>query len=96
MKKILFILPSLAVGGLERVQVTLANKLVNQGYDVTILILEPIDDLKVDLDEKVRLIYRPYKNHFGKKYHIFVINFMMMECGRLVHQLKNYISIILD
>lgn len=67
MKKILFVLPSLAVGGLERVQVTLANKLVNHGYDVTILILEPIDDLKVDLDEKVRLIYRPYKNHFGKK-----------------------------
>lgn len=67
MKKILFVLPSLAVGGLERVQVTLANKLVNHGYDVTILILEPIDDLKVDLDEKVHLIYKPYKNHFGKK-----------------------------
>ena len=36
MKKILFIVPSLGIGGLERVQVTLANALVKQGYNITI------------------------------------------------------------
>lgn len=63
MKKILFILPSLAVGGLERVQVTLANALVNHGYDVVVMVFENRLDLKDELDERVRLIYKPYKPH---------------------------------
>lgn len=63
MRKILFILPSLAVGGLERVQVSIANVLARKGYDVTIMILNPIKDLASELDEKVRLIYRPEKPH---------------------------------
>jgi glycosyltransferase involved in cell wall biosynthesis len=67
MQKILFILPSLAVGGLERVQVTLANKLAGAGYDVTVMILAPIDELKAEIDQKVHLVYKPYKDHLGKK-----------------------------
>lgn len=63
MKKILFILPSLAVGGLERVQVSIANALVKSGHDVTVLALEPIFDLASELDERVRLIHKPYKPH---------------------------------
>lgn len=65
MKKILFILPSLTVGGLEKVQVTLANKLVQNDYDVTIMTLSPEDDLKDELDERVHVKYRPPKSHLG-------------------------------
>ena len=63
MKKILFILPSLCVGGLERMQVTLANALVARGYDVTVMTLDTADDLRPELDEKVKFIYKPYKKH---------------------------------
>jgi len=67
MKKILFILPSLEVGGLQRVQITIANQLVIHGYDVTVMILDPIDDLKRELDSKINLIHKPYKDHIGDK-----------------------------
>ena len=63
MKKILFLLPSLATGGLERVQVTLANALAKNGHDVTVLALEPADDLRCDLDTRVHYRYKPYKAH---------------------------------
>lgn len=53
-KKILFILPSLCVGGLERVQVTLANALVKRGHDVTIIVLENQFDLLPLLDKKIK------------------------------------------
>lgn len=68
MKRILFILPSLTVGGLEKVQVTLANALVNRGYDVTIMILQPERELGFELDEKVHLIYKGPKCHFMQKF----------------------------
>ena len=61
--KIIFILPWLALGGLERVQVTIANALVDKGYDVTIMVLENRLDLKDELDGRVHLIYKPYKPH---------------------------------
>lgn len=63
MKKVLFILPSLTMGGLERVQVTIANALAGKGYDVTVLVLEDRIDLKDELDKRVHLIYKPYKPH---------------------------------
>lgn len=63
MKKILFILPSLSVGGLERVQVSIANALARRGHDVTVMILNPNRELAGDLDERVRLVYKPYKPH---------------------------------
>lgn len=63
MKKILFILPSLSVGGLERVQVSIANALVKRGYDVTVMILNPCLDLATELDARVKLIHKPYKPH---------------------------------
>lgn len=67
MKKILFILPSLTMGGLERTQVTLANALNRIGYGVTVMILDNNVELANELDESVRLVYKPYKNHPGKK-----------------------------
>lgn len=63
MEKILFVLPWLALGGLERVQVTIANALAQKGYDVTVMVLEDRLDLKGELDERVHLVYKPYKPH---------------------------------
>ena len=63
MKKMLFILPSLCVGGLERMQVTLANALVARGYNVTVMTLDAADDLRPELDEKVKFIHKPHKKH---------------------------------
>ena len=56
--KILFIVPSLTVGGMERMQVTLANALYRIGYDITIMLLNPVYDLADDLDNGIRLIYK--------------------------------------
>ena len=67
MKKILFILPSLGVGGLERVQVTLANALVHRGYDVTVMVLGNVTDLADELDERVHFVYKPPKRHLGNR-----------------------------
>ena len=67
MKRILFVLPSLAVGGMERVLITLANRLCASGYDVTVMILDDITDLKDQLDERISLIRRPYKKHLGSR-----------------------------
>ena len=67
MKKILFILPSLGVGGLERVQVTLANALVRHGYGVTVMVLSNVTDLADELDERVHFVYKPLKKHIGNR-----------------------------
>lgn len=61
--KILFILPSLTLGGLERALVTLANALTERGHNVTVLVLNNVYDLKDDLNPSVRLIYKSAKPH---------------------------------
>lgn len=63
MKKILFIIPSLEVGGLEKVQINIANVLVDKGYDVTVMTLNPQADLKSELNRNIHFIYKPYKSH---------------------------------
>ncbi|MBO4251192.1 MAG: glycosyltransferase [Clostridia bacterium] len=63
MKKILFILPWLKLGGLERVQVNIANALAEREYDVTVMTLNPENDLKAELSDKVHYVYKPYKPH---------------------------------
>lgn len=67
MKKILFILPSLTVGGMERVQVTLANALARAGYHVTVMTFDEGEDLAPELDLNVRFIHRLPKYRFLKK-----------------------------
>ena len=62
-KKILFVLPWLKLGGLERVQVNIANALAERGYDVTVMALSPENDFKGELSDKVRYIYKPAKPH---------------------------------
>ena len=67
-KSILFILPSLITGGMEKTQVTLANALAMRGFSVTILALEQADDLKGELDPRICYRYRPYHPHpIGKR-----------------------------
>ena len=61
MKKVLFVTSSLCVGGMERMQVTLANMLSNMGYDVTIITLNPNQDLAYELNDDVRILYKPDK-----------------------------------
>ena len=63
MVSILFILPSLTVGGLEKEQVTLANSLVNKGYKVTVMTLDPKADLAYMLDKRVKFLYKPEKEN---------------------------------
>ena len=64
-KSVLFILPWLAVGGLERMQVTLANALSRKGYSVTVMTLNPEDALRNELNKNVEFIYIPPKSHIG-------------------------------
>ena len=67
MKRILFVLPSLGVGGMERALITIANQLIDHGYEVTVCILDDITDLSDELDKGVRLLHKPYKSHLGQK-----------------------------
>ncbi len=66
MKRVLFILPSLTMGGLERVQVTLANALQRSGYEVTVMILDDNRELEDELDRRVTLFRKVYKTHLGQ------------------------------
>lgn len=67
MKKILFIMPGFTMGGLEKMQVNLANALVKRRYDVTIIMLNPQYVLADELDKRVKLIHKPYKPLLGRK-----------------------------
>ena len=65
--RILFVLPSLTIGGLEKMQVTLANSLRRAGYDITIMILDDKRDLADELDSEVLLLQKDYKRKLGHK-----------------------------
>ena len=67
MKNILFVIQSLGIGGAERAQVTLANRLVKAGYDVTILMWLPRFDFQTELDERVHVIYKAPDRHIGNR-----------------------------
>lgn len=56
MKTIAIFLPSLNVGGAERVVVTLANYFVEQNFHVEILLLKNKGDLRADLNENIKLV----------------------------------------
>ena len=66
MQKILFVLPSLKIGGMEKLQVIIANKLVEIGYDVTVMIFGEDSTLADKLDERIHLIQKEPKMPFGK------------------------------
>lgn len=67
MKKLLFVMQSLTLGGTERQLVWLANRLVAKGYDVTILLWLDVFDLRSELDPRVHVIYKSTKEHLGDR-----------------------------
>ena len=68
MKKVLFVLPSLGVGGLERVLVTFANLFAGAGYDVTVLTFDDGQALASELLPSVRFVHKKPKPHpIGKR-----------------------------
>lgn len=67
MKKILFVIQSLRMGGAERVLVTIANHLAEMGYEVTIIIWMPYYVFRDNLDSRVKLIYKPHNQHLGNR-----------------------------
>ena len=67
MKKILFILPSIGVGGMERVLVTLANRLDAIGHSVTVVTFQPPFELRDELSKNITFKYKPTNNRPGNK-----------------------------
>ncbi len=63
MKNILFVLPSLTIGGLERVQVTLANALAKAGHNVTVITFDEGEDLAKELLPEVTFRHVRPKPH---------------------------------
>ena len=55
MKKVLFGITSLTLGGAERVLVDIANKLSNK-YDITIFTIYPNGEFVKDLNQNVKLV----------------------------------------
>ena len=69
MKSVVILVPSLGMGGMERVCVNYANLFVKRGYSVTVLNFtydEP--SIVADFDEKVNYIknYNPVQSVFQK------------------------------
>ena len=62
MKKIIFGITSLTLGGAERVLIDLANKLVEK-FDITIFTLYTNGELEKELDERIHL-----KSLYNKRY----------------------------
>lgn len=79
MKKLLFVLPALGIGGVQKVLVTLANRLVRKGCDVTILTYREPDELKSELDSCVHFKYKKPNEHFGNK--IPYIRYKLYDSG---------------
>ncbi len=67
MQKVLFVLPSLKTGGMEKLQITIANKLAGLGYDVTVMIFGEDRTLEGELDENVKFLQKKPIDPFGRK-----------------------------
>lgn len=66
-KKILFIVPSLVIGGMEKMLVALANSQCRAGHKVTVITLNKNNDMGYMLDSGIRLIYKKPKTHRASK-----------------------------
>ena len=90
MKKIVFGITSLGIGGAERVLVDLANRLKNT-YDITIFTLYGKGAFENQLDKKIkviRLFSNSYEemNGFQKK----IIPIYVLKCGKSIY--KKYLK----
>ena len=90
MKKIVFGITSLTIGGAERVLVDIVNKLKDE-FDITIFTLYGNGTFESELDKKIKLIklydfsYNEM-NKFNKK----VIPIKVLTCGKKIY--KKYIE----
>ncbi len=78
MKKILFLINSLAIGGAEKSLITLANKLNKSKYEVTVMTILDGGENKSLLEERV--VYRTLiktKNKFTRKLLAWLISFVL-------------------
>lgn len=71
LKKICLVIPSLAIGGAERVVSNLANKFVDMGYDVKIVLFYNVKEYSVNC-EVISLDLPASKNIFRKIYNLFM------------------------
>lgn len=83
MKKIVFGITSLGLGGAERVLVDICNELVKK-YDITILTLYPNGEFEPQLDKKVKInsIYDKEYNNFNKLSKIKISMDMLSKAKR--------------
>ena len=90
-KKILFVYYKLfKAGGVARVLVSLANELVNNGYEVTILILTSNSDSFYRIDKRVQIISINTFSHWG----FTKINVNLDKFGSKIpfkNNIKNYV-----
>ena len=78
---------------MEKMAVTLANKLDSLGNSVTLMLLDNKTDLQYELSDKVRLIHKPYKAHLGQKLPYLRSKYYddgMWETRAKAEQLYNY------
>lgn len=90
MKKIIFGITSLGIGGAERVLVDIANKLKDE-YDITIFTLYKGGTFEKELDSKIKLISlysNPYENM--SKIKRIIIPIYVLICGK--HIFNKYIK----
>lgn len=88
MKKVVFMVPSLGMGGMERVLVNYANLFVKRGYDVTVFNFT-YDDLAIikNFDDKVHYFknYMPVKNLWHSSWKdIASLNFRLLPWPKWV------------
>lgn len=83
MKKIIFGITSLGLGGAERVLVDICNELV-KNFDITILTLYPNGEFEEQLDKKVKLlsVYSKEYNKFSKIFKIKISMDMLSKSKR--------------
>ena len=95
MKKIVFGITSLTVGGAERVLVDIANKLKNK-YEITIFTLYAKGSLEKELDNRIKVVSL-YKNSYNelKELQKIIIPIKVLICGKFIYKkyLKNKFDI---
>ena len=90
MKKIIFGITSLTLGGAERVLIDLANKLVEK-FDITIFTLYTNGELEKELDERIHLksLYNKRYKDLNKKERVLIPVSVLFNKRKIY---KNYVD----
>ena len=95
MKKILFGITSLTLGGAERVLVDISNKLCNE-YDITILTIYDNGELKKQLNEKIKVnsIYPKQYKDYNKIQKILISLKLLLFNLKISNEYDTYIAFL--